>query len=259
MSEITDISWCDATVNFWQGCRKVSPGCKFCYMFRDKETRFGQDGNNIAKVSDKTVNKTLKALTQPSKIFTCSWSDFFIEEADEWRDDAWKIIRDNPQHQWQILTKRPENISLRLPADWGYGYENVWLGVSIEDDARKHRLKELDDLKLKKSKFKTFVSAEPLLGEIDFLNDGMITSASFENLDWLIIGGESGNENGKYKYRPCEAGWIESLIKQANEAGVPVWMKQYGTWLAKQLHLKNRHGADMSEWSEFYQRQEFPK
>jgi protein gp37 len=140
MSESTDISWTDATINFWQGCRKISPGCKFCYMFRDKETRFGQDGNVIAKVSDRTINKTLKALTKPSKIFTCSWSDFFIKEADEWRDDAWKIIRDNPQHQWQILTKRPENIENHLPKNWGYGYENVWLGVSIEDDAHKYRL-----------------------------------------------------------------------------------------------------------------------
>jgi protein gp37 len=103
------------------------------------------------------------------------------------------------------------------------------------------------------------VSAEPLLSAIDFLDDDAATLMNFMELDWLIIGGESGNENGKYKYRPCETAWIESLIKQADEAGVPVWMKQYGTWLAKQLHLKNRHGADMSEWNEFYRRQEFPK
>ncbi|MCK5237182.1 MAG: DUF5131 family protein, partial [Deltaproteobacteria bacterium] len=103
MGENTKISWCDHTHNFWFGCKKTSPGCRNCYTERQMK-RFGKDFNMI--VRSKSFDKPLK-WKDPALIFTCSWSDFFIPEADEWRDDAWKIIRDTPQHTYQILTKRP--------------------------------------------------------------------------------------------------------------------------------------------------------
>jgi len=149
MAQTTGISWTDATWNPWHGCRKISAGCKYCYMFRDKE-RYGQDPTVVMR-SKSNFNDPLKWAMdteqigflpgkdkEPSafvgmKIFTCSWSDFFIQEADEWRADAWNIIRDTPEFTYQILTKRPERIMECLPPDWGRGYENVWLGVSVED------------------------------------------------------------------------------------------------------------------------------
>src|SRR5207249_2293856 len=69
---------------------------------------------------------------EPELIFTCSISDFFIEEADPWREEVWEIIRKTPQHTYQILTKRPERISDHLPSNWGDGWSNVWLGTSVE-------------------------------------------------------------------------------------------------------------------------------
>lgn len=129
----SQISWCDHTVNFWTGCKKVSDGCKFCYMYRDKE-RYGKEPSEVVKVRQQTINRVLKQAKSGDKIFTCSWSDFFIEEADEWREWAWDIIRSRPDLHWQILTKRPERIEECLPKDWGEnGWDNVWLGASVEN------------------------------------------------------------------------------------------------------------------------------
>ena len=84
------IEWTDATWNPWQGCHKVSPGCENCYMFREK-TAYGQDPDVVVRSKLPTFNLPLK-LKEPQKVFTCSWSDFFIQEADPWREDAWDII-----------------------------------------------------------------------------------------------------------------------------------------------------------------------
>ena len=118
------IQWTDNTVNFWSGCQKVSEGCKFCYMYRLKDQN-GQSGSVVRRSSDAKFYEALY-WKEPTMIFTCSMSDFFIEEADEWREDAWDVIRRTPQHKWQILTKRPERIKECLPADWGEGWDNVW-------------------------------------------------------------------------------------------------------------------------------------
>ena len=139
MAEKTWIEWADATWNPWWGCHKVSTGCKNCYMFRDMK-RYGRDANIVKRTSPSTFNSPLKwannyVLRARARIFTCSYSDWFIEEADEWRNEAWDIIRDTPQFDYLILTKRPENIKDRLPKDWENGYPNVWLGISAENQA----------------------------------------------------------------------------------------------------------------------------
>lgn len=131
MGEESKIQWTENTWNPWHGCKKVSEGCKYCYMYRDK-IKFGQDPMLVVRSKGK-FNEPLK-WKEPRIIFTCSWSDWFIDEADEWRDEAWAVIKATPQHTYQILTKRPERIKDHLPKDWGEGYPNVWLGVSIESD-----------------------------------------------------------------------------------------------------------------------------
>lgn len=252
----TLIQWCDATINFWVGCIKVSAACLFCYMYRDK-ARYGKKGNVIQQVSEKTINNTLRGLTEPSRIFTCSWSDFFLKEADQWREAAWDVIRQHPQHQWLILTKRPERIAQCLPPDWGTGWKNVWLGVSIENEQTKHRLLTLHKLKKADSTFITFVSYEPALGELNLLHDEK-TAAEFKRLNWMIVGGESGNNVGKYRFRPARMEWFTSMIEQCREAGVKVFVKQLGTHLAKELNLIDRHGGNIDEWDEAIQIREFP-
>lgn len=262
MAETTSIEWCDATINFWHGCTKVSEGCKYCYMYRDK-ARFHQDGSDIVRTSSNTIVKILKELdrssmrrrnegnTAPLKIFTCSWSDFFLEEADGWRPAAWEIIRGTPEYIWIILTKRPERIKECLPDDWGTGWPNVWLLVSAENQKRfDERVPEL----LRIPAYIRGVSCEPLLDRIN-------TEEYIRKLDWLIIGGESGNEEGKYLYRPCKDWWIDNIMHEAEKVQTPVFVKQLGTHIAKNLKLKSRSGANMQEWPDSFHRmkkREFP-
>lgn len=241
------ISWTDYTWNPWVGCHKCSAGCKFCYMHRDM-VRWGKDPDSVSRTTSATFRKPLK-IKAPSKIFLNSWSDFFIEEADDWRPEVWQIIKETPWHTYQILTKRPERILQSLPDDWGGGYPNVWLGVSVENQEFTKRVKTLVTIPAAVR----FISAEPLLGPVDFNGDSML-----DNVDWIIIGGESGNNKGKYTYRPCEPEWIRSLIEQGASSNTAVFVKQTGTHLAMELELKSRHGSKISELPEWMQIQEFP-
>lgn len=237
MGETTGIEWTDATWNPWQGCHKVSSGCKNCYMFREK-TRYGQEPNVVVRSSQRTLNAPFR-MKEPQKVFTCSWSDFFIEEADPWRDEAWSIIERTPHVTYQIVTKRPERIARRLP--WsGTPWPNVWLGVSAE---RQQELDERVPHLLETPAAVRFVSAEPLLGPLDFRltmckPEGLAPGVWLDSLrghvigpddmldarvDWVIVGGESGPGA-----RPCDASWVRSIVRQCREAGVACFVKQLG-------------------------------
>lgn len=213
MGQVTGIEWTDATWNPWQGCQKVSPGCKNCYMYRDK-IRYGQDPKTVVRSSDSTFYAPLKWPKIPKRVFTCSWSDFFIDQADEWRDAAWNIIRQTPHLTYQILTKRPENIKGRLPNDWGNGWPNVWLGVSVESPKYHHRIITLSDIPTAIH----FVSYEPALELVDFA-----PSLAAGWIDWLIAGGESG-----YSPRLANPDWFRQTSYDCRRFGVPFFFKQFG-------------------------------
>ena len=230
MAKSSLIEWTDGTWNPWHGCIKVSPGCKQCYMYRDK-ARYGQDPKQVVR-SRTTFYEPLR-WKEPRLVFTCSWSDWFIEDADQWRDEAWELIRSTPQHTYQLLTKRIERVDDHLPEDWGEGYPNVWLGVSIESQDYVWR-KEL--LQQVPSRVR-FISAEPLLGPIHF--------GSLRGIGWVITGGESGP-----KARPLSLDWVRSIREQCRETRVPFFHKQHGgtsrlegTWGGRLL--------DGRTWDEF--------
>lgn len=186
----------------------------------------GGDGSIVKRADDKYFYSPFFD-KQPKMIFTCSMSDFFIEEADQWRERAWKTIKNTPWHTWQILTKRPERIKQCLPDDWGEGYPNVWLGVTVENQKSVWRVEEL--LKIPASIY--FVSAEPLLGEIDFNSSN---KNLLKSIDWIIVGGESGYDTGKYRYRECSVEWMEKIVNDSKSNGyTKVFVKQMGTYLAK--------------------------
>ena len=210
----TSISWTDYSWNPWIGCRKVSLGCKNCFMFRDQK-RYGNDPTEIRR-SKTTFDYPLSLMvhkeTKGTLIFVCSWSDFFLEEADEWRDEAWDIIRRTPHLTYQILTKRPENILSRLPDDWGDGWENVWLGVSIENHKQSKRGWRLTDIPSRVR----FISIEPLLDWV-FIN-GLL---SFQDFHWVIVGGESGSN-----CRPMKLEWARLIQDACKQHGIAFFMKQ---------------------------------
>lgn len=246
MADLSKIQWTDSTYNPWHGCTKVSPGCDYCYMMRDKQ-KYGQDGTMIQRSKTKFL-EPLK-WKEPRKIFMSSWTDFFIKDADDWRPEVWeKVIKQTPQHTYQILTKRINLVPRRLPKDWGNGYDNVWLGVSVENqDLANRRIPILQEIPAKVR----FLSIEPLIGPVDLTN-------LLDGIHWVIIGGESGNDTGKWRYRPCELVWIKNIIEECLLQGVPVFVKQLGTHLSKQLGLKDRHGGNIDEWHSFLQIREFP-
>lgn len=256
--EQTNIQWTDYTWNIAVGCTKVDEDCKYCYMYRDsmKSTRYNP--KEIRKTSTVFIfNKPLK-IKEPSKIFTSSLTDFFHEDIDSYRMEAWDIIRQCPQHTFQILTKRPERILDHLPPYWDEIRDYVWLGTSVGSQKGYDRIKDLV-LPIRQGKF--FLSLEPLHGMIDLrLSDYVDYGCKVRDLiDWVIVGGESGNDTGKYRYRPCEPIWIESIIEQCQLYGIPVFVKQLGTHIAKEWRLKDRHGGDISEFPLHLQVREFPK
>ena len=206
MAEFSAIEWTEATWNPWHGCHKVSPGCAHCYMYREKR-RYGQDPSIVTR-GRTTFGAPLK-WTEARMVFTCSWSDFFIEDADPWRSEAWDIIRATPHHTYQILTKLPERISACLPSDWPLG--NVWLGVSVETPRFFWRI----DLLRRIPAAIRFLSIEPLLAPMPAL--------PLEGISWVIVGGESGP-----RCRPMKPEWVRHIRDQCKETGVAFFFKQWG-------------------------------
>lgn len=259
MGKTSQIQWTDATWNVAVGCRKVDADCKFCYMYRDSMNGTRYKPREVRRTTS-VFNLPLK-LKEPSKIFTSSLTDFFIEEIDSYRDECWEIIRKCPQHTFQILTKRPERIDECLPADYGNIdlYRNVWLGTSIGSEKSMHRGVALAQAAGVKPQRVKFLSLEPLYGPIDLIWESP-TGHRFWNgaINWVIVGGESGNDVGPYRYRPCKIEWIEKIIANCREMGIPIFVKQLGTHLAKQMGLKDRHGGDMDEWPDHLKIREFP-
>ncbi len=246
MGDQTNIQWTNKTWNPWHGCKKVSAGCKFCYMFREKE-KYGQNGSVIQRSKTKFFDP-LKWV-EPEMVFTCSWSDWFIEEADEWRDEAWHVIKKTPHLTYQILTKRPERILEHLPADWGEGYANVWLGVSVENQDNVGRIRIIESIPAKVK----FISFEPLIG--------LLISDFIGAVDWIIIGGESGNDTGYWRYRPCALEWIERLVDgyRSSPHQTAIFVKQMGTHLAKLLQMTDSHGGNLEDFPVYLRIREFPK
>lgn len=232
MAERSSIEWTDATWNPWQGCTKVSPACKHCYMFRDL-ARYGKDPAVVRRSAEGTFRLPLKRgrdgqfkIPPGSKVFTCSWSDWFHADADPWRDEAWDIIRQRPDVIFQIVTKRTERIADHLPQDWGTGWPHVWIIATAENQEwLEVRIEHL-------AKIQAAVrglSIEPLLGPVDLTknrpSERMLRwhFPMTKYLDWVIVGGESGPGA-----RPMHPRWVRSLRDQCVAAGVPFFFKQWG-------------------------------
>ena len=255
MADNSKIQWTTHTWNPWQGCKKVSPGCKFCYMYRDKK-RFQQDPTVVMRSQPSTFTKPF-SWHEPGLVFTCSWSDWFIEQADEWRSEAWDIIRKTPHLTYQILTKRPERIASNLPPDWGNGYPNVWIGVSCENQKTfNERVPILADIPARVR----FLSIEPLLEHIRF--SGLLTVGKpkklLSSIDWVIVGGESGNDAGEFRFRPCSVEWMESIVNACLVLNIPAFVKQMGTDIATRHRMTDRHGGNIDEFPGSLQIREFP-
>ena len=189
--------------NPWHGCRKCSEGCRNCYMYYLDSLR-DKDGSQIYRTKagfryplSKNRDGTYK-VKSGEMLRVCMTSDFFLEEADPWRDEAWEIIRQRPDVKFYLLTKRPERVADHLPFSWGDGWENVMFNVTCENQHRAdERIPILLDLPFKHKG----IMCAPFIGPVsiaEYLPAGQI--------EQVYCDGE--NYNGA---RPCHYEWVKAL------------------------------------------------
>lgn len=212
----TNIQWTDETWNPWQGCTKVSDACDNCYMYREM-FHYGKDPRQVILSSKKTFEKPL-SLKPGLRVFTCSWSDFFHKSADQWRSNAWSIIRSRPDLVFIILTKRPHRIVEHLPSDWGNGWHNVVMGITAEDQ---YCFNQRWEILRNVPAAHYVVSHEPALGLIHYHPDFL----ELGNRAWVIAGGETGST------RPSHVLWFRSDRDQCRKHHVPFFFKHWGDWI----------------------------
>lgn len=205
----TAIEWTDRTWNPATGCNKVSPGCKYCYaeaLTRRFPGHFTQ-GFKFTLHSER-LEQPLR-WRKPSMIFVNSMSDVFHEQMPlAYLREIFRIIELSPRHTFQVLTKRHERMLELAPLlPWP---ENLWLGVSVENQRYAHRVDYLRQVPAAVR----FLSCEPLLGPLEL---------NLSGVSWVITGGESGP-----KHRPIEAEWVRSIRDQCSAAGVAFFHKQWG-------------------------------
>lgn len=214
-----------AVWNPWHGCKKISPGCLNCYVYR-RDEQFGKDSS----VVDKTANFSLplcknrageyKLKNTGETVYTCMTSDFFLPEADEWRKEAWRIIRLRRELHFAIVTKRIQRFLISLPDDWGNGYDNVTIVCTCENQEQADaRLPAFLRLPIRNRE----IIMEPMLEEIHiekYLATGKIQT--------VICGGESG-ENA----RLCRYDWILAVRKQCVHYQTAFHFKQTGAKFQK--------------------------
>ena len=215
--------------NPWHGCHKISAGCQNCYVYRI-DASFDRDASIVSKTADfnlpvrKARNGSYK-LSAGETIYTCFSSDFFLEEADEWRIEAWKMIQLRSDLHFLIITKRIDRFSVNLPHDWGDGYNNVTICSTCENQDRvEHRLPILLSVPIKHKA----IICEPLLEPV---NLSRWLNPSIES---VTVGGESGRDA-----RICDFGWVTNIRTQCVEKNVSFHFRQTGARFVKDGRLYN--------------------
>lgn len=223
MANRTGIEWTEVTWNPTTGCDRVTPGCDHCYALTLAKRlkamgaeKYQADGNPITSGPGFAITLHESALSQPYKwtgrrtVFVNSMSDLFHAKVPlDFVRRVFDVIRDTPQHTYQVLTKR----SSRLPKiagklDWP---PNLWMGVSVEDNEHLYRV---DDLREVPAAVR-FLSCEPLIGPLPDLN--------LDGIDWVITGGESGPGA-----RPLDPDWVREIRDNCASHSVPFFHKQWG-------------------------------
>jgi len=216
------IEWTEQTWNPTAGCTKVSSGCKNCYaetMAKRLQAIgvVGYENGFKFNIVPHRLNEPLKR-KKPTVYFVNSMSDLFHKDMPvDYLDQIFDVIRKTPNHTYQILTKRADRmfeylLNKEIP-------KNIWLGVTVEN--KKEGLPRIDKLRNLKASV-LFLSIEPLLEDIGEIN--------LKNIDWVIVGGESGN-----KARPMDKKWAVNIKEQCEKFNIAFFFKQWGTWGADKV------------------------
>ena len=239
---MTKIEWTNQTWNPITGCTKISEGCRNCYAEGVARRLKAMGQHKYEHEFKLTLHPECldepEKWNKPSMIFVCSMSDLFHDDVPfSFIDRIFDTIRTTPHHTYQILTKRAERMreyfeTRQIP-------DNVWVGVTVECKAVLDRIEILSDIDARIR----FLSCEPLLEDLGPLN--------LEDIDWVIVGGESGN-----RARAMKEEWVLNILQQTRRQGIPFFFKQWGTWGAdglKRPKNKNGHelqGETIQEWPE---------
>ena len=258
MAENSKIGWTDHTFNPVIGCQKVGPGCDNCYAEAfTKRTGMvewgpGQERHVTSDENWKQPrrwDRKAELAGKPAKVFCASMADVFDNA---WRQGVrpalWSLIRDTPNLIWLLLTKRVGNIPDMLPPDWGAGYPNVCLMITVVTQGEADRdIPKLIEIPARWHA----LSMEPLLEPVR-LGQWLL------DLDWVIVGGESGPKARPYGFR-----WPKEIIDECETAGVAVFHKQAGSnpyWFdGEPIKLDHRKGEDPGEWPIQLRVQQFPE
>lgn len=211
--------------NPWHGCIKCSEGCKNCYMYFLDRVHNNGDSSLVKRTS--SFNYPLSRyrdgrykIQSGEQVRVCMSSDFFVEESDRWRDEAWDIIKQRPDVKFFLLTKRVERVKDNLPSDWGDGWDNVFFNVTCENQKRAdERIPILLELPFKHKG----IMCAPFIGKISiekYLKKGVI--------EQVICGGE--NYDGA---RPCNFDWVKSLQEECVSHNVTFCFMETGTVFIK--------------------------
>ena len=225
----TQIEWTDATWNPVAGCSILTAGCTNCYAMQMARRLEAMGVTKYEGLTRKSGNRAVwtgvvredrAALNIPfawrksRKIFVNSMSDLFHDAvSDEFISDVWGVMRATPQHNYQILTKRPERMAEVVSRTIPDVLPNVWLGTSVENADVIHRI---DDLRAVPAAIR-FISFEPLIGSVG--------AVDLANVHWAIVGGESC-----LNARPIREDWIDEIYAQCDTYGTAFFFKQWGTW-----------------------------
>ena len=201
--------------NPWRGCRKCSDGCLHCYIHKGDAKR-NVDTGNIVKTKD--FGKPTERLKNGSYkmksgiVYTCFSTDFLIEEADEWRNECWRMIKERQDCTFLFLTKRIDRFMECIPEDWNDGYENVVVGCTVENQKNaeyklpiKHKC----------------ITAQPLLEQINI-------ERYLDDVELVVVGGESD-----YNARPLDYSWVLDIREQCVRKNVSFEFRQCGTHFIK--------------------------
>lgn len=303
MGETTGISWTDHTFNPWEGCQRVSPGCENCYA-EARNARFHPEFVGLPEMQRRTgkglhwgppsttprLLRSAKYWSEPyrwdrdakkagkrARVFCASLADVFEDhpEVVPARIQLFKLIEETPNLDWQLLTKRPENMGRLAPASWSTRWpDNVWAGTTAENaEMLARRAPYLRQIPARVR----FLSCEPLL---EPLEDLVIHIGSSERvrlpkvlgdgIHWVIVGGESGPRARRFMLD-----WAARIVADCADLGVALWVKQMGDAPhagydgpdagddpddhIRPVKFKAHHGADPREWPGHLQVQQFPK
>lgn len=286
MGKETGIAWCNSTRNFWSGCTKVSPGCDFCYaetfqrFVRGKSEATGEAKNwgagaprieHLKGAARDIRNWNRQAAARnaaagkriPWRVFLNSHSDFFDNEVpNEWRELGWSVMRECTELTFLLVTKRIGNVKNMLPPDWGSGYPNVWLIITIVNELE--MVRDIPKLMEFPCAVKG-VSFEPALNRIVWRDSFGYIKMCREHwpnwhLDWLIIGGESKQREGLPREFKVE--WADEALAACREYNVAAFMKQMGgnaTYGGQRISFNDYEaGADPEEWRPELRVRQFP-